>query len=399
MRWSSAVSDAASFTEAANQVCDQVLDSLDGKRPDLALAFVSSHHAPSYYSAPDVFAERLGARVMVGCSATGVIGGGREIERRPGVALSAAILPRVKLTPFILQQDEMPGPDDPPEAWEEMIGIQAKDCHAIMLLPDPFTMQAGQLIAGLDYAFPKAVKLGGLVSGGTGPGTNALFEGGKVKRSGAVGVAFSGDLAIEMVVAQGCRPIGKPMVITECERNIIRKIEGQTPLDVIRGLFDKSEQRDRRLIRRSLQIGIVMDPLRDDFTAGDFLIRNVIGADEQDGALAVGEHVREGQVVQFHVRDADAADEDLRAMLEKCVERLDGNEPAAALLFQCLGRGQRLFGQPDHDTDIFQNMVAQIPVAGFFCNGEIGPVGGTTFLHGYTSSFALFRPKRTPSSK
>jgi small ligand-binding sensory domain FIST len=388
-----------SFTEAAHQVCDEVLDNLDGKRPDVALAFVSSHHAPSYYSAPEVISERLGTKVLVGCSAAGVIGGGREIERRPGVALTAASLPGVNLTPFILQQDELPGPDDPPEAWEELIGVESKNCPAILLLPDPFTIQTDQLIAGLDFAFAKAVKIGGLVSGGNGPGTNALFEGGSTKRSGAVGVAFCGDLAVETVVAQGCRPIGRPMVVTECERNIIRKLEGETPLDVIRELFEKAEQRDRRLIRRSLQIGIVMDPLRDEFTAGDFLIRNVIGADDQDGAIAAGELIREGQVVQFHVRDAEAADEDLRAMLEKCVERLEGDEPAAALLFQCLGRGQHLFGAPDHDTDLFRDMVAPVPLAGFFCNGEIGPVGGTTFLHGYTSSFALFRPKRTATAK
>jgi small ligand-binding sensory domain FIST len=226
-----------------------------------------------------------------------------------------------------------------------------------------------------------------------------LFEGGKVKRSGAVGVAFAGDLSVETVVAQGCRPVGKPMVVTECERNVIRKLDARTPLEVIRGLFDGAETRERRLIRRSLQIGIVMDPLSDQFAAGDFLIRNVIGAEEQTGAVAVGELVREGQVVQFHVRDAEAADEDLRVMLERYVERLDGDEPAAALLFQCLGRGQHLFGAPDHDTSVFNEMVAAVPIAGFFCNGEIGPVGGTTFLHGYTSSFALFRPKKAAGAK
>jgi len=399
LRWSSAVSDAPSFTQAVHDVCDQVLESLDGKKPDLALAFISAHHGPSYYAAPEVFAERLGARVLIGCSAAGVIGGGREIERRPAVALSAASLPRVKLTPFVLQQDELPGPDDPPEAWEELLGVRAADCPAILLLPDPFTIQADQLIAGLDFAFPKAVKIGGLVSGGHGPGTNALLEGAKVKRSGAVGVAFAGDLSVETVVAQGCRPVGKPMVVTECERNVIRKLDAGTPLEVIRGLFGSAETRDRRLIRRSLQIGILMDPLSDQFAAGDFLIRNVIGADEQTGAVAIGELVREGQVVQFHVRDAEAADEDLRAMLERCVERLDGDAPAAALLFQCLGRGQHLFGAPDHDTTVFSEMVAPVPLAGFFCNGEIGPVGGTTFLHGYTSSFALFRPKKAAGAK
>ncbi len=399
MRWTSSVSDAVSFTEAAHNVCDDVLESLDGKRPDLALAFISSHHAPSYQAVSEVFAERLNARVFVACSASGVIGAGREVERRPGIALSAALLPGVKLTPFMVKQDELPGPDEPPDAWEELIGVPPSECHAILLLPDPFTLQADQLIAGLDYAYPKAVKIGGLVSGGTGSGTNALFLNGQMKRGGVVGVGFSGNLAVETVVAQGCRPVGKPMVISQCEGNIIRRLDDSTPLEVIKGLFDTAEPRDRRLIRRSLQIGIVMNPLSDQFSAGDFLVRNVIGADEADGAIAVGELVRDGQVVQFHVRDAEAADEDLRAMLDKCVAELGDKEPAGALLFQCLGRGQLLFGSPDHDTDMFREKVSPVSIAGFFCNGEIGPVGGSTFLHGFTSSFALFRSRYEVGAK
>lgn len=394
MRWSSSVSDAPSFTEAVDQVCEQVLVSLDGKTPDLAIAFISSHHAPSYYIAPELFQERLGAKVFIGCSAAGVIGGGHEVERRPGVAVSAALLPGVDILPFEIKQDELPDPDAPPEAWAGLLGVPASETPAIMLLPDPFTLHVDHLLSGLDFAYPNTVKIGGLASGGTGPGANAMFLGDSVRRSGAVGAAFTGDLVVETVVAQGCRPIGSPMVITECERNIITRLNDDTPLDVLRELFDNAETRDRRLIRRSLQIGILMDPLRDSFTTGDFLIRNVIGADEEEGTLAVGEHVREGQVVQFHVRDAEAADEDLRMMLEQYVDGLDGRgSPASALLFTCLSRGQYLFGTPDHDTEMFQSMVAPIPLAGFFCNGEIGPIGDTTFLHGYTSSFALFKPK------
>ncbi len=392
MRWTSAVSDAPSFSQAVHNVCDQVLDELDGKQPDLALVFVSAHHASSYYSVPELLAERLGPNVLLGCSASGVIGAGREIERRAGIAISAARLPGVKLTPFYVQQDDVPGPDAGPDAWEKVIGVPSSDKPAILLLPDPFTLQADQLIAGLDFAYPKSVKIGGLVSGGSGPGANALFLAGKVKRAGAAGVAFTGDLAVETVVAQGCRPVGKPMLVTECDRSVIKKLDGLAPLEVIRGLFEGAETRERRLIRRSLQIGMLMDPLNDSFAAGDFLIRNVIGADEQDGSLAVGDQVREGQVVQFHVRDAEAADEDLKAMLERYAGQMNGSDPASALLFECLGRGQHLFGAPDHDTELFKDMVAPVPLAGFFCNGEIGPVGGTTFLHGYTSSFAVFRP-------
>ena len=392
MQWSSAVSDSPSFTEAVTQASEQILANLDGKHPDLAVVFISSHHMPSYVVAPELLAETLGAKVLIGCSAAGVIGGGQEVERRPGIAISAAILPGVELSPFHLNQDELPSPDAGPEEWQALLGIRAEDCPAIMLLPDPFTLRSDHLLAGLDFAYPSTVKIGGLASGGGQPGANALFINERSVRSGAVGVAFTGDLEVETIVAQGCRPIGEPLVVTESEINVISKLGDQTPLEVLRDLFETAETREKRLIRRSLQIGIIMDRLAQNSSEGEFLIRNVLGADEEDGTLAVGELVQEGQVVQFFVRDAQAADEDLRLMLEEYIDNLDeGDIPASALLFSCIGRGQYLYGSPDHDTSVFTDIVADIPIAGFFSNGEIGPLGDQTFLHGYSASFALFK--------
>ncbi|MQG87928.1 MAG: hypothetical protein FI699_03525 [SAR202 cluster bacterium] len=394
MQWSSAISDAASFTEAVHEASEQILAKLDGANPDLAVIFISSHHRPSYFTAPEVLAEALGAKVLIGCSAAGVIGGGQEVERRPGIAISAAVLPGVELSAFHLNQDELPSPDAPPEAWHELLGLLPVECPAIMLLPDPFTLRSDHLLAGLDFAYPSTVKIGGLASGGGHPGANYLFINKKSVRSGAVGIAFSGDLTVETIVAQGCRPIGEPLVVTESEINVISRLGDQTPLDVLRELFEAAGTRDKRLIRRSLQIGIIMDRLSQDSGDGEFLIRNVIGADEEDGTLAVGEHVQEGQIVQFFIRDAQAADEDLRMMLEEYIDNLNGEAiPESALLFSCLGRGQYLYGSPDHDTNMFTEMVADIPIAGFFSNGEIGPIGDQTFLHGYSASFAMFSKK------
>jgi small ligand-binding sensory domain FIST len=392
LQWSSAVSDSPSFKEAVTQASEQILANLDGKHPDLAVVFISSHHMPSYVVAPELLAETLGAKVLIGCSAAGVIGGGQEVERRPGIAISAAILPGVELSPFHLNQDELPSPDAGPEEWQSLLGIRAEDCPAIMLLPDPFTLRSDHLLAGLDFAYPSTVKIGGLASGGGQPGANALFINERSVRSGAVGVAFTGDLEVETIVAQGCRPIGEPLVVTESEINVISKLGDQTPLEVLRDLFETAETREKRLIRRSLQIGIIMDRLAQNSSEGEFLIRNVLGADEEDGTLAVGELVQEGQVVQFFVRDAQAADEDLRLMLEEYIDNLDeGDIPASALLFSCIGRGQYLYGSPDHDTSVFTDIVADIPITGFFSNGEIGPLGDQTFLHGYSASFALFK--------
>ncbi|HBO91182.1 MAG TPA: hypothetical protein DD460_10555, partial [Acidobacteria bacterium] len=256
MRWSSAVSDSPSFTEAITQVSDQILGNLNGQCPDLAVVFISAHHIPSYLAAPEALNKTLGANVLIGCSAAGVIGGGQEVERRPGIAISAAILPHVELTPFHLNQDELPNQDAGPEEWQTLLGIQADNCPAIMLLPDPFTIRSDHLLAGLDFAYPTAVKIGGLASGGGQPGANALFFNDKSVRSGAVGVAFTGDLAVETIVAQGCRPIGEPLVVTESDLNVISKLGDQTPLEILRDLFEAAETREKRLIRRSLQIGI-----------------------------------------------------------------------------------------------------------------------------------------------
>ena len=393
MRWSSAVSDVSSLTQALDDTTERVEIDLDGPSADLVFAFISSHHAPSYYSVVELVRSRFPGAVVVGCSAGGVIGAGHEVEKTAGVAITAASLPGVVITPFEFDGEELPSPDAPPSAWEALIGVPASDRPSIVLLPDPFTLRADELVAGLDYAYPDSVKIGGLASGGTVVGANALFSTRGTRRSGTVGVALSGNVVVDNVVAQGCRPIGEAMVMTGCRGNVITQLGPDRPLDVLRGLFEHADERERRLIRRSLQIGVLMNPLKDQFEAGDFLIRNVIGADGDNGALAVGEQVREGQVVQFHVRDALSASDDLGASLKRYANEHPEVTPSGALLFSCLGRGERLFGTVDHDPDMFQQVIGNMPVTGFFCNGEIGPVGGSTFLHGYTSSFALFRPK------
>ena len=394
MKWTSAISDEPVLQDAVDEVCRQAQEDLGGQAADLAIVFISPHHAGSYDVAPKLFDDALSPKALLGCSGAGVIGAGHEIESRPAVAVCAASLPGVGITTFEFEEDELPTMDAPPDAWEELIGPSPGDCPAILLLPDPFSISAGNLIAGLDYAYPDTVKVGGLASGGNGRGANALINGMNVNRSGVVGAAFTGDLTVDAVVAQGCKPIGRPMLVTESYQNVIRGLDGGNPLEALRSLFEQASDEERMLIRGSLQIGLVMDPLNDSFTAGDFLMRNVLGAEEDSGAIAVGEIVPEGQVVQFHVRDASAADDDLRAMLDRYAGSLNGAVPASALLFTCLGRGQYLFGSPDHDTGLFREMVAPVPLAGFFCNGEIGPVGDTTFLHGYTSSFAVFRRPR-----
>ena len=337
--------------------------------------------------------EHLGG-VLIGCSGGGVIGDGREVEHRPGLAMTAAALPGVEITPFHAEDDALPDADAPPDAWETLAHTEADKEPCFLLVADSFSLRGEHLLMGLDYAFPQSVKIGGLASGARQPGGNALYLSDRVYHSGVVGLALHGDIAVDTVVAQGCRPIGEPTQVSACQGNVLLELDGQTPFEVLKDLFEEMSERDRELAQHSLFLGVVMDELNEEPQLGDFLIRNVVGADPQRGALAIGEMLKEGQTVQFHLRDAVTSAEDLDSILTRYVGSHPIHEEAGAILFSCLGRGSYLYGRADQDTDAFREKVGNMPLTGFFCNGEIGPVGGTTFLHGYTSSFGIFRPKR-----
>lgn len=395
MKWSSAISEESTLVAAFDECARKLEDGLGGLAAHMVAAFASPHYAAEYETLTALVAERFGEAMLVGCSGGGVIGAATEVENRPGLALTAAHLPNVRLSPFHIQYGALPDGDAPPDEWGALVGMPAMSDVDFLILADPFSMQGEQLLMGLDYAFPHSAKIGGLASGAHHEGGNALFLGSEAYTEGVVGVAFEGDVQIDTVVAQGCRPIGESMHITSSRRNILMEVDGRTPFEALKEIFITLDERDRELAQHSLFLGVVMDELNDDPKLGDFLIRNIVGVDAQRGALAVGEMLKEGQTVQFHLRDAETSSQDLSAMLEQYVSELPkgGQSEAGALLFQCLGRGSYLYGRPDHDTSMFTDMVGAVPLTGFFCNGEIGQVGDATFLHGYTSSFGIFRPK------
>ena len=393
MKWSSKVSGELSLVKAVDECAGHIRAELGGVTPDIAIVFVSPHHAAEFTSIPGMIKGRLSPRVLVGCSGGGVIGGGKEVEDRAGFALTAAVLPDVIVTPFHVEDAEMPDMDASPAKWEALAGVKAAVDPAFIILADPFTIRGDNLLSGLDYAFPGRVKVGGLASGSSQPGGNALFMGDQVYSSGAVGVGMSGALNVETVVAQGCRPIGVPLVVTRSKQNVILELDGEKPLDRLRRVFEACADRDKALINQGLHVGVVTDPWKDQFRPGDFLIRNVLGIHRETEGIVVGELLHDGQVVQFHVRDAMTAEEDLYALLRQYSRDHEEAQGSGALLFSCLGRGVHLFGEVDHDTGIFAKEVGLLPLGGFFCNGEIGPVGPNTYLHGFTSSFAIFKPK------
>ena len=390
MKWASAISEQHTLKAAVQEAAERVKADLGGGTPDLLMVFVSNTHRAEYDQVPDIIAEISPVENLIGCSGGGVIGEGKEVENRPAVSITGAILPDVHLNFFHVDDADLPTPDDGPASWEEIVGVNADQKPHFVVLPDPFTIHADSLVAGLDFAFNEGVKIGGLASGGMSAGANALFLGKDVYHSGAVGMAMYGNVKVDTIVAQGCRPIGQSGVITKCQGNLLVELDGQSPMEALRKVFNESDNHDRKLINSALHLGVVMDSLKDQFRPGDFLIRNVMGLHQETGALVIGEMLSEGQVVQFHVRDAETARQDLEAVMDRYVEDNDSSGTSGALLFSCLGRGEHLFGRPNHDSDIFLNRISRAPLAGFFCNGEIGQVGGSTFLHGFTSSFAMF---------
>ena len=391
MRWASTLSRQKDTADAMAEAADAIEQRLDGHSPDLLLVFASPGHAGRLTQVAAVAGRRFPSALLVGCTAGGVIGDAHEAEAGTGLSLTAAALPNVAVSGFHVETTSLPPPQAGAADWHAMVGVAPVKQPKLLLLAEPFTMDALTLIEGLDRAYPGAPKFGGLASGGQRVGQNRLLLGSDVHRSGAVGIAFSGDVVVDTVIAQGCRPIGMPMLVTRCHGSLLQELDHRPPLRVLSELYASVDERDRELMRHSLFLGLEMRAEQIEYDPRELLVRNLVSADEESGALVIGAHLRPMTVAQFVVRDARTAEQDLQRMLERHRRAVAARPPAGALLFSCVGRGAGLFGCADHDTALFEKSLGPAPLGGFFCNGEIGPVGDATFLHGYTSAFALFR--------
>lgn len=402
MQWVSALSTQPSLEAAVQEVVAQVqrLPSAD-----LAFVFISSAFASEYSRLLPLLQAALPLTALIGCSGGGVLGVDaagqvQEVEGHAALSLTLAYLPQVKVQPFHLSADTLPDLDSSPDAWTELIGVPTQDQPQFVLLASPLSAGVSELLQGLDFAYPGCVKVGGLAS--VNGGSSGLFCGSKYYPDGIVGVALSGNIVMDTIVAQGCRPIGDAYRVASAERNIVTQLEpielageradsSRTPLEVLQSLFEDLNDADRALAQQSLFVGVAQSAFKQDLEQGDFLIRNLLGVDPKTGAIAVGDRIRPGQRIQFHLRDAAASAEDLRLLLARYAQ-LSHPAGAGALMFSCMGRGEGLYQQPNFDSELFAEYLGQTPLSGFFCNGEIGPVGDTTFLHGYTSVFGICRP-------
>lgn len=398
MKWFSAVSFSQNWEAAVHELVEKNQRSMEGDKPHLAVLFVTPHHEKSYKKIHQAVSKQFPSAFLIGCSGGGIIGGNKEVESEPAISLMVAHLPNVKIHPFRVADEELPDLDGSPKAWHKVIGVEPDVDPQFVILSDPFSIQIENFVRGMDYAYPKSVKIGGLASGAMAPGGNALFLNEQFSSSGLIGLAFSGDIVISPLVAQGCRPIGPLLRVTACDRNILLAVDDQPPLMALQEMYESLTPRDQNLLQSSLFLGIVSDSNNGDPGPGDFLIRNIVNADTQRGYIGIGALLRVGQSVQFHLRDAETSHQDLKHVLERYVARpelynKDLAQSQGVMLFSCAGRGSYLYGEANHDTNLFGRVVGNLPISGFFCNGEIGPVGQSTYVHGYTSCFGVFQPK------
>lgn len=369
--------------EAGRRAAEVSRASLGDRPPSFGVLFASPHFHDSAEALLAAVTDQTGPIPLIGCVSETVIGGGREVESEPAVSLwLAADLGPVETFGMEFVRTASGG------AYGGYL-FEPGQAGVHLMICDPFTFPADHLLAHLNSDVPGTLVMGGLASGGLGRGQSRLFLDGRVLSQGAVG-AYLPQAEIHPLVSQGCRPIGDPYTVTAADGNLIQELGGRPPVERLQELAAALSDRDRDLLTQGLQVGIVMNEYQAELHQGDFLIRGVLGADPESGAIAVGDDVEVGQTLQFHIRDADSADEDLQRTLEREAAALGGHRPAGALLFTCNGRGSRLFSEPDHDAGLLTKVLGDIPAAGLFCAGELGPVGGQNYLHAFTASIALF---------
>jgi small ligand-binding sensory domain FIST len=359
-------------------------DGLAGASCDLAIVFASGTHLAAPEAVLEGVNEALSPETLAGCAAGGVIGARREVEDGTALSVWAAHLGEGTASAFHATVEEV---DEGTGALAGMADLEG--AAGALLLADPATFPTEAVLHFLSEAAPAVPLLGGLASARTAGGMTALFLGEEVFDEGAVGVRLD-DVEILPCVSQGATPLGPELTITAADGNVIGELAGRPALDKLRETIEALPPHDLALVQGGLLMGIVVDSNKPEYVQGDFLVRGLVGADPATGQVAVAADVHPGQVVRLHARDAASADRDLREALGVRMEALGGRTPAGALVFSCNGRGRGLFGRSDHDAVAVAEELAGAPAAGFFAAGEIGPVGGESFLHGFTATVAVF---------
>ena len=390
----SALSRRTDPKAVADEIMSQVVDEMGNRTIDMAIAFMTPEYTDSLSTIMQRIHDSIWPRITLGVSAQGVIGQGHEVEESNGFSFLAASMPGSCFHPFSYADLDWPNAKDDPELLAaNLLGpdLRSETCSGLILFVDPFSVPMIELLPAINRALPGIPVVGGVASAAQAPGDNRLILDGRISESGLVGVAIGGSVNLECVVSQGCRPVGRTWIVTKSHRNLIYEVGQRPVLDVVHETIESLDDDESELVKQGLFIGRVTSEYKDRFGRGDFLIRNVIGADPVNGFLVVNDLVRVGQTIQFHIRDARTAEEDLELLLD-CQQLTE--KPDGVLLTTCNGRGVRMFGEHNKETAIIRHSLGDVPTGGFFAAGEFGPIGGENFVHGFTASLAVFRKKR-----
>jgi small ligand-binding sensory domain FIST len=386
MRWTTGLSRKPEIAQALAEAA-QMLDVASPTEVDVALVFFSSHHADQADALAIEMVRKFPDAVCLGVRAAGVVGAGEEAEGEPSLSVTAASLPGVELTPLRFEGDVHDRPDFD---WGSHPKLATIEQPHFLILSDPPTFETEHLLESLDARFPSSEKFGGLFAGVD--ADNQMIVEGHVYSGGAVGLAFSGHLEVETMVAQACRPIGEPLIVTRHTQNIIHQFDRGNPMEVFRNTVGRLDEDDRDLAQHSMFVGIGVDNARGEYGQGDFLIRNIVGFNPKNGDLAVAAPIEDLQVIQFHLLDAATSSSEFERVLDDYLDRYtDNGGLSGALLFSCVERGSQLYGRPNHESELVAERFERLPVGGCFCHGEIAHAGSKTAVHGYAAAVTVFR--------
>ncbi len=388
MQFASATTTERGIDSAVDSLIHQMRGVGDFSACELAFVFISSHFSPVAPFLTDRLRAALAPRVLIGCTCEGVIGNEHELENLPAITLLAARLPNVNLFPFVLDRDDWDLLEDESRFCELLTA--PPDARLFLMIADPYSAPIDRLLDAFNTCYAGVPLVGGMASGAAHSGGNTLILNDRAFNAGAVGVALAGNFDFDVIVSQGCKPFGKTYTVTEANNNVILGLDFQSPVALIEELIEQLSDADRELLKNGLFVGRAVRRDPSTLGRGDFLIRSFMGASRAAGAIAVGDYIHTGDVIQFHLRDQNTATEDLAMLLMP--QMLDA-PPSGGLLFSCNGRGTRLYDHPNGDIATIQALLGGVNVAGFFCAGELGPIAGKNFLHGHTASMVLFRPR------
>jgi small ligand-binding sensory domain FIST len=381
------------FDEAGLQKwAEDLRAQLAAPQVSLGLVFMSPRFFPRAKQVLEILRVHARIPLLAGCSSQSLIVGEREVEQNAGLSVALYALPGAELKAVHFTQGQVEEANGP-GYWHLETEVEPSQTNGWLVFIDPFHLDSETWLRTWNEAYAPLPVLGGLASGDGSEQATQVYLNGEVYDEGGVAISVGGAVRLVAVTSQGCTPIGETWTLTKVDQNIIHQIGNRPAYEVLAETFNQLTPEQQKGARGNLFIGLVVNEYLEDFHRGDFLIRNLLGADPRSGSIAVGALPRLGQTVQFQRRSAAAATEDMEELLTRARKQLGDTPIYGGCLCSCNGRGKNLFDRPDHDAQMVQQRLGPMGLAGFFCNGEIGPVGEKSFLHGYTASLALFVKK------